>query len=84
MERAAAIAEELTALNRMPKEAATVLDREMERLVAFHTEKCCDVRLSPEQSAQHKEARALARGLVGFFDKRKAALKEEMGKLRAK
>ena len=82
MERAAAIAEELTALNRVPREAAAVLDREMERLAAFHTEKCCDLRLSPEQSAQHKEARALARGLVGFFDKRKTALKEEMGKLR--
>ena len=82
MERAAAIAEELTALNRVPKEAAAVLDREMERLAAFHTEKCCDPRLSAEQSAQHKEARALARSLVGFFEKRKAALKEEMGQLR--
>ena len=82
MERAAAIAEELTALNRVPKEAAAVLDREMERLAAFHTEKCCDPRLSSEQSAQHKEARALARSLVGFFEKRKAALKEEMGQLR--
>ena len=82
MERAAAIAEELTALHRVPREAAAVLDREMERLVAFHTEKCCDVRLSAEQSAQHKEARALARGLVGFFEKRRTALKEEMGKLR--
>jgi hypothetical protein len=82
MERAAAIAEELTALNRTPREAAILLDRELERLAAFHTEKCCDARLSPEQSAQHKEARALARGLVGFFEKRKAALKEEMGKLR--
>ena len=82
MERAAAIAEELSALNRVPAEAAAVLDREMERLAAFHTEKCCDPRLSAEQSARHKEARALARGLVGFFEKRKAALKEEMGKLR--
>jgi len=82
MERAAAIAEELTALNRVPTEAAAVLDREMERLAAFHTEKCCDTRLSAEQSTRHKEARALARGLVGFFEKRKAALKEEMGKLR--
>ena len=82
MERVAAIAEELTALHRVPNEAAAVLDREVERLAAFHTEKCCDPRLSAEQSAQHKEARALARGLVGFFGKRKAALKEEMGKLR--
>ena len=82
MERCAEIAEELTALNRVPKEAALILDRELERLAAFHTEKCCDARLSPEQSARHKEARALARGLVGFFEKRRAALREEMGKLR--
>ena len=82
MERAAAIAEELTVLHRMPTEASTLLDRELERLAAFHTEKCCDLRLSAEQSAQHKEARALARGLVGFFEKRKAALREEMGRLR--
>ncbi|MDD5349729.1 MAG: hypothetical protein PHQ12_05915 [Chthoniobacteraceae bacterium] len=82
LERIAMIAEELTVLQRVPREAAAVLDREMERLAAFHTEKCCDPRLSPEQSARHKEARALARGLSGFFEKRKAALKEEMGKLR--
>ncbi len=82
MERVSEIAEELTALNRVPKEAAAVLDRELERLAAFHTEKCCEVRLSAEQSAQHKEARALARGLAGFFEKRKAALREEMRKLR--
>ena len=82
MERVAAIAEELTLLNRIPREAAALLDREVERLGAFHTEKCCDLRLSAEQSAQHKEARALARGLIGFFEKRKAALKEELGKLR--
>ena len=83
MERCALIAEELTALHRVPAEAAAVLDRELERLVALHTEKCCDPRLSPEQSALHKEARALARGLLGFFDKRTAALKEEMGELRS-
>lgn len=70
------------ALNRVPKEASAVLDHELERLAAFHTEKYCDVRLTAEQSAHYKEARALARGLVGFFDKRKAVLKEELGKLR--
>ena len=84
MERVAAIAEELTLLNRLPREAAALFDREVERLAAFHTEKCCDPRLSAEQSAQHKEARALARGLVGFFEKRKASLKEEMGALRGR
>jgi hypothetical protein len=83
MERVVAIAEELTVLNRVPKEAAAILDRELERLAGFHMEKCCDVRLSPDQSARHKEARALARGLFGFFEKRKTALKEEMAKLRA-
>ncbi len=82
MGRAAAIAEELSALNRVPPAAAAALDRELERLAAFHTEKCCDVRLGAEQSAHHKEARALARGLGGFFEKRKASLKEEMRKLR--
>lgn len=82
MERCAAIAEELTLLNRVPKEAAALLDRELERLAAFHTEKCCDARLSPEESARHKEARALARGLAGFFEKRRAALRDEMMKLR--
>ena len=83
MARAAQIVEELTLLNRIPKEAAAVLDGELERLAAFHTEKCCDVRLSAEQSAQHKEARAVARGLIGFFERRKAALREEHGRLRA-
>lgn len=82
LERGVEIAEELTVLHRMPREAALLLDRELERHVAFHTEKCCDVRLSPEQSAQYKEARALARGMVGFFEKRKAALKEELAQLR--
>jgi len=82
LRRAAEIAEELAALNRVPKEAAASLDRELERIVAHHTEKCCDVKLSPEQSDRHKEARLLGRGLTGFFEKRKAALKEEMRKLR--
>jgi hypothetical protein len=82
LERIAGIVEELTLLNHVPREAAAVWDRELERLTVFHTEKCCDSRLSPEQSARHKEARALARGLCGFFEKRKAALKEELGKIR--
>jgi len=82
MERVAEIAGELTTLNRLPEEAAAMLDRELERLVAFHTEKCCDCRLPAEQSALHREARALARGLLGFFAKRKAALKGELGLLR--
>ncbi len=82
MERVAEIAQELTLLNRLPAEGAAILDRELERLVAFHTEKCCDCRLPPEQSAMHREARALARGLLGFFDKRKTALKDELGQLR--
>jgi hypothetical protein len=82
MERVAEIAQELTVLNRLPEEGAALLDRELERLAIFHTEKCCDCRLSPEQSAQHREARALARGLLGFFGKRKAALKEELRQLR--
>ena len=82
MERCAAIAEELTVLNRVPKEAAALLDRELERLAVFHTEKCCDARLSPQESARHKEARALARGLAGFFEKRRTALREEMAHLR--
>ena len=82
LERGAEIAGELTALNRVPPEAAAVLDRELERLAVFHTEKCCDPRLSPEQSAQHREARALARGLLGFFEKRKGALREELAGLR--
>ena len=82
LERCTEIVEELTALNRVPKEAAMVLDRELERLGAFHTEKCCDLRLGAEQSAMHKEARALCRGLAGFFEKRKASLKEEMRKMR--
>ncbi len=83
MERVAEIAAELAWLNRVPPEAAALLDREAERLAAFHTERCCDPRLSPERSAQHREARALARGLLGFFERRKAALREELGALRA-
>ena len=84
LERAAEIAEELTALNRIPVQAAAVLDRELERLVTVHTERCCDPRLTPQESAMHKEARALARGLCGFFEKRKAALREEARGLRGK
>jgi hypothetical protein len=82
MERCAVIAEELAVLRRMPGEAAAMLDRELERIAAFHTEKCCDARLSALESDRHKEARALARGLGGFFEKRKAALMEEIIKLR--
>ena len=82
MSRTAEIVEELAALNRVPKEAAAVLDRELERWVVFHTEKCCDPRLSADESARYKEARALARGLFGFFEKRKAALRDEAKKLR--
>ena len=76
------IAEELAVLRKVPREAAAVLDRELERIAAFHMEKCCDVRLSAGESDRHKEARALARGLCGFFEKRTAALTEEMIKLR--
>ncbi len=82
MERAAAITEELCVLRKVPREAAAVLDRELERLAAFHTEKCCDARLTAAESDRHKEARALARGLCGFFAKRTAALVEEMIQLR--
>lgn len=82
LERCAAIADELAILKQVPGEAARMLDRELEKLVAFHTERCCDTKLSPEQSAMHKEARALARGLSGFFDRRKAQLLEELTKLR--
>jgi hypothetical protein len=82
MERIAEIAQELTILNHLPAGAAAILDRELERIIAFHTEKCCDTRLSPEQSAHHREARAVGRGLLGFFEKRKAALNEEARKLR--
>ena len=82
LERSASITEELTALNRVPKEAAAILDRELDRLTAFHTEKCCDPRLSATDSDRHKEARILARGLCGFFEKRKTALREEARKLR--
>ena len=81
LSRAAEIAEEWSVLSRVPREAGAILDRELDRLVAFHTEKCCDVRLSAEESARHKEARALARGLSGFFEKRKAALKAELRRL---
>lgn len=82
MERAAVIAEELGILRKVPPEAAAILDRELERVAGFHTEKCCDIRLSASESDRHKEARALARGLCGFFERRTAALREEMIKLR--
>jgi len=82
LERAAGIAEEIGAINRVPAAAAAMLDRELERLVAFHTEKCCDPKLSPEQSAHHREARALARSLLGFFEKRRATLRAELEQLR--
>jgi hypothetical protein len=82
MERCAAIAEELAVLRKVPREAAAMLDRELERIAGFHTEKCCDMRLTAGESDRHKEARALARGLGGFFEKRSAALTEEMIKLR--
>jgi len=82
LERCAAISEELAILRKVPREAAAILDRELERIVAFHTEKCCDARLTAGESDRHKEARALARGLGGFFEKRTAALTDEMIKLR--
>jgi hypothetical protein len=82
LERCAAIAEELAVLRKVPREAAALLDRELERIAAFHTEKCCDVRLTAGESDRYKEARVLARGLCGFFEKRTASLMEEMIKLR--
>jgi len=84
LERAAQIAEELTAINRVPETARAMLERELERLAAHHTEKCCDPRLSARRSARHKEARLVARGLLGFYEKRKAALMEELRLLRQK
>jgi len=78
----AEIAEQLSFLNRVPKEAAILLDRELERLAQFHTERCCDPRLTPEESARHREARLLARSLAQFFEKRKAQLREELDQLR--
>lgn len=38
--------------------------------------------LSAEQSAAHKEARALARALCGFFDKEESRLTAELLKLK--
>jgi len=84
LERAAQIAEELTAINRVPEAARAMLEREVERLLAYHTEKCCDPRLSARRSARHKEARLMARGLLGFYEKRKTALLEELRALRQK
>ncbi len=83
MERVAEIIEQIGFLNRVPPEAAALLDRELERLALYHTERCCDPRLCPEESARHREARLLARGLLQFFDKRKATLREELQKLRS-
>lgn len=82
LHRVVELNEELAVLNRVPPEAAAILDRELERLVALHTEKCCDLRLAPVESAMHKEARAMARALLGFFDRRKRYLKEELRRLR--
>jgi hypothetical protein len=82
LERRAAISEELAVLKRTPAQAAAMLDRELEKLIVFHTERCCDLKLSPEQSAMHKEARALARSLIGFFERRRTQLQDEFTKLR--
>jgi hypothetical protein len=82
LRRVAEVVEELGILKKLPPGAAGILDRELERLVVFHTERCCDVKLTPEESASFREARALARGLVGFFEKRRGALMEELGRLR--
>lgn len=82
LRRGAAIQEELTSLNKVTAEAAAILDRELERLELFHRERCCNPRLTPEQSAMHREARGLALGLQGFFTKRRAALKDELVVLR--
>jgi len=81
-ERAAAITEELRLLGRIPEEAHALLERELERLATFHTEKCCDPRLTAEESARHREARLLARNLAGFFRKREAQLRDELDGLR--
>ncbi len=82
MERVAEIATELGHLQRVAPEARAILDRELERLFAFHTEKCCDPRLSSEESARHKEARAMARGLLGFFTRRQAVLRAELASVK--
>jgi len=82
LERCAVISEELAILKKVPPEAAAMLDRELEKLLNLHTERCCDTKLAPQESAMHKEARALARGLMGFFEKRRAQLVEEFQQLR--
>jgi hypothetical protein len=82
LRRLTEVVEELGVLNKMPAGAAELLDKELERLVGFHTEKCCDVRLTPEESASYREARAVARGLLGFFERRKGVLMEELVRLR--
>jgi len=82
LRRAAAIQEELASLNAIPQAGAALLDRELERLELFHRERCCNPRLTPEQSAMHREARGLALGLQSFFAKRRAALRQEMATLK--
>lgn len=82
LRRVAEVVEELSILNRVPAEAVALLDRELERIITQHTEKCCDLRLTAAESAMHKEARALGRGLLGFYEKRKGRLKEELLRLR--
>jgi len=42
------------------------------------------MKLTAQESDRHKEARALARSLIGFFDEEERRAREEMEKIRGK
>lgn len=63
-------------------EAREFLNDAIHALLSHHTEKCCDVGLSAQESDRHKEARAMARGLVDFFGKAEKRAADELKSLR--
>jgi hypothetical protein len=75
------VLEQLRSLKLIPQEARVMLDKELEERMTFHTEKCCSLNLNPQESSNHKEARALAKNLIGFFSKKETQLATELQKL---
>jgi hypothetical protein len=78
VERILQVTETLRLLKTVSPAARRLLEDKVQDRVNYHTERCCDVNLSAEQSASNKEARALARSLSGFFDKEESRLTAEL------
>jgi hypothetical protein len=81
LERRDEILKQLQAFKKIPPEAQTLLNKALEQKVNFHTEACCNLKLTAEESQMHKQARALALSLKDFYDKESGRLNKELAEI---